>query len=116
MRYEAGKSTEENEQDRGRHSNLPFDETNLSGEEEGVPRLGKSRARPLSLPRRRKRSVRQVSWLPDLSPSGSFPDARPLPISRVQWLLARGVPGDSGGGRAGFSPASLDRTESKNER
>ena len=45
------------------------------------------------------------------SAAGSFPDAQPaLPISRVQWIAARGVPGDSGGGRAGFSPASLRRT------
>ncbi len=33
-----------------------------------------------------------------------------MPISRIQWIAARGVPGDSGGGRAGFSPASLRRT------
>ncbi len=38
---------------------------------------------------------------------------RLAPISRVQWFAARGVPGDSGGGRAGFSPASLGRTNSK---
>ncbi len=45
---------------------------------EDVPRLGKSKARPSPSPVGEKRSVRQVSWLPDLSPSGSFPDARPL--------------------------------------
>ena len=35
------------------------------------------------------------------------------PIRRVQWIAARGVPGDSGGGRAGFSPASLGRDDDK---
>src|SRR3989454_10455643 len=36
-----------------------------------------------------------------------------ISIPCVQWLHARGVPGDSGGGRAGFSPPSPCRTGSK---
>jgi len=75
------KRAEENEKNRGhrgRHSNLPFDETFSPRGGEDVPRLGKSKARPSPSPVGEKRSVRQVSWLPDLSPSGSFPDARPF--------------------------------------
>lgn len=34
-------------------------------------------------------------------------------IRRVQWFRARDVPGDSGGGRAGFSPASLTQTSQR---
>jgi|MGYP001816170263 hypothetical protein len=59
----------------------------------------------------------QVSWLPDHSTPGPSHTADPSPWSpdddhrrrigaSVQWLPGF-VPGYSGGGRAGFSPASL---------
>src|SRR5262249_14609704 len=60
-----------------------------------------------------KRFVRQVSWLPDPPLAGLLPERATVPIRRVQWFRARGVPGDSGGGRAGFTPASLTPNESK---
>jgi hypothetical protein len=116
MGKEPGKSAEEDEQDRGRHSNLPFDETSLPRGERASRAVGNSKARPLSLPVEKR--FRPAGLLASGSSAvGLLPGrATGNPISRVQWFLARGVPGDSGGGRAGFSPASLDRTESKNER
>jgi hypothetical protein len=48
------------------------------------------------------RTLRQVSWLPDRPPAG--PSQAPGPVD-----LPAFVPGYSGGGRTGFSPASLAR-------
>src|SRR5262249_59342200 len=50
-----------------------------------------------------KRFVRQVSWLPDPPLAGLLPERATVPIRRVQWFRARGVPGDSGGGGGGVS-------------
>ena len=54
-------------------------------------------------------NARPVSWLTDRPPQGSFPTVQPrLGSLTISGYCARGVPVDSGGGRAGFSPASLD--------
>ncbi len=62
----------------------------------------------------------QVSWLPDRSTRRTFPGSRPTDgvsaIRAAQWLRIllnpAFVPGYSGGGRAGISPASLSRLPS----
>ena len=52
----------------------------------------------------------QVSWLPDHPRKDPFPEAKPASrIARRQWDVVLRVPGHSGGGRAGISPASLSR-------
>ena len=62
MGKQPGEGAEEYEQDRGRHSNLPFDETCL-----GTEALGESarprefEGAPLRSSRPRKRAIRQVS-------------------------------------------------------
>jgi len=71
-----GESTEENQQNRSRHSNLPFDETKARNGSGEVSTPAGIRRRALSgSSRPGKRFVRQVSWLPDPSPPGSFPSA-----------------------------------------
>src|SRR6266542_4802908 len=98
MGQKAGESTEEDEQDRGRHSNLPFDETKNSGGSKKIPAPAGIRRRVLSGTPTEKRFVRQVSWLPDPPLAGLLPGRATVSIRRVQWFVARGVPGDSGGG------------------
>src|SRR6185369_1252745 len=88
----------------------------ISARWRGRPAPREVESASLSLPRRRK-AFRAAGLLASGSLAvGLLPGRATFSISRVQWFLARGVPGDSGGGRAGFTPASLDRTESKNER
>src|SRR5262249_56705206 len=101
---EPGKGAEKNQQDRGRHSNLPFDRTDA--------RTGRTGSRAPGIRRRvllagpvREDVVRQVSWLPDRPPSGSFPHARPVSRS----LASRGLPPEASpvtvaGGARGFFP------------
>ena len=55
-----------------------------------------------------KRSVRQVSWLPDPPPSGSFPDAQPVSRStRVQWIAPEASPVTVAGAARDFHPLPL---------
>src|SRR5438552_19181555 len=52
MGQKPGERTEENEQDRGRHSNLPFDETEIPGGSKRSRARENSRARSLRFPDR----------------------------------------------------------------
>src|SRR5262249_61277581 len=56
IRDQPGRSIE----DRGRHSNLPFDRTDLANGRDGVPRSGNSKARRSRVAPSEKRVVRQV--------------------------------------------------------
>ena len=81
-----------------------------------TPREDQPAQTPLGLAESRTSAWWQVSWLPDHPTPGPSHTADPtLDSSRddrrriegsVQWLPGF-VPGYSGGGRAGFSPASL---------
>src|SRR5713226_3066031 len=103
------KTTEKNAQDCGRHSNLPFDETkSRNGRRRGPHARANSKARPLRFHPPEK-AFRPAGLLASGSlAAGLLPErSTDCSIRDVQWFAARGVPGDSGGGRAGFSPASL---------
>ena len=112
MRKQPGKGAEENEQDRGRHSNLPFDETELSNGSRERPALREFEGASVSCDPVRE-ACRPAGLLASGSSAVGLLPGRATgssPISRVQWIAARGVPGDSGGGRVGISPTSLGRT------
>ena len=110
MREKPGEGTEEDEKGRGRHSNLPFDETRNLGRLEKIPAPAGIRRRVLSVPRPRSVSSGRSPGFRILRRRAPSRTRDRFPIRRVQWFIARGVPGDSGGGRAGFSPASLGQT------
>src|SRR5262245_65755008 len=80
-----------------------------------MSRTGRARSRAPGIRRRvllaapsEKRVVRQVSWLPDPPPSGSFPDAQPVSRS----LASSGLPPEASpvtvaGAARGFHPPPL---------